>query len=261
MKPLFPYWGGKQAVSEIIVPMIPKHSVYVEPFAGSAAVFFRKPQIQNEVLCDLSYDVINFFKCSKFYFTELCCLAINMNYSNVAFDKCRKFLEKPINADCVNIRRAAAYWYCQVTSYNAMGTKGTVAAYSTHKKTESLANKKKLFSHEYSMRLQNTKLICANAVDVILAYDSPGTFFYLDPPYFNAEQAYANNYEHSDYLELLSCISNLRGKFILSGYPSHILYNYTKLFKWKTSKHELYLSSGSGVGRIRNKVEELTRNY
>ena len=52
-----------------ILPLIPKHTVYVEPFAGGAAVFFAKPwpNTENsdhyrEVLNDKDQRLINFYR-------------------------------------------------------------------------------------------------------------------------------------------------------------------------------------------------------
>jgi DNA adenine methylase len=35
------YYGGKQNMARIIVPLLPPHRLYCEPFAGGAAVFFE----------------------------------------------------------------------------------------------------------------------------------------------------------------------------------------------------------------------------
>lgn len=43
MKPPFSYYGGKQRMASKIIPYIPKHTVYVEPFCGSATILFKKP--------------------------------------------------------------------------------------------------------------------------------------------------------------------------------------------------------------------------
>ena len=52
-----------------IIPMIPKHTVYVEPFCGGATILFKKPfpcvsdrHDYREVINDLNSNVINFFK-------------------------------------------------------------------------------------------------------------------------------------------------------------------------------------------------------
>lgn len=49
-------------MSTWIIEHMPAHTVYLEPFAGSAAVFFNKPQSDIEILNDLNGDVINLFR-------------------------------------------------------------------------------------------------------------------------------------------------------------------------------------------------------
>jgi len=69
MRPIISYYGGKQRMASKIIRYLPKHTVYVEPFCGGAAVFFRKPwpKVTNadhyrEVLNDLDGQLINFYR-------------------------------------------------------------------------------------------------------------------------------------------------------------------------------------------------------
>lgn len=40
------YYGGKQTMVSKILPLIPEHKLYAEPFAGGAAIFWAKePQV------------------------------------------------------------------------------------------------------------------------------------------------------------------------------------------------------------------------
>lgn len=56
------YYGGKQTMLKHIRPLIPAHSVYIESFAGGAAVFFDKTPVKVNVINDLNGELINFYK-------------------------------------------------------------------------------------------------------------------------------------------------------------------------------------------------------
>jgi DNA adenine methylase len=47
------YYGGKQRLAAQIVALMPPHRVYLEPFAGGAAVLFAKPRAPRETLNDI----------------------------------------------------------------------------------------------------------------------------------------------------------------------------------------------------------------
>ncbi len=56
------YYGGKQALARQIVPLMPAHRVYLEPFAGGAAMLFAKPRCQRETLNDLDGTIMRFWR-------------------------------------------------------------------------------------------------------------------------------------------------------------------------------------------------------
>src|SRR5580658_3789068 len=66
-----PYIGGKRAIADQIIALFPKHTTYVEPFAGGAQVFFRKEPSKVEVLNDLDHEIVNFFRVCQQHFEEL----------------------------------------------------------------------------------------------------------------------------------------------------------------------------------------------
>ncbi len=57
--------GGKSRLRKQIIPLLPPHTCYVEPFAGGAWVLFGKPSSPVEVLNDVDQELINFFRVVK----------------------------------------------------------------------------------------------------------------------------------------------------------------------------------------------------
>jgi DNA adenine methylase len=54
---------------------------------------------------------------------------------------------------------------------------------------------------------------------VIEKYDSPSTFFYVDPPYMGKERHYINHgFSGESHIELAKILNNIKGKFLLSYY-------------------------------------------
>ena len=62
MKSVLRYSGAKNRLAPWICEYIPKHDVYLEPFAGSLAVLFNKPKSHIETVNDLDGEITNFFR-------------------------------------------------------------------------------------------------------------------------------------------------------------------------------------------------------
>ena len=65
------YPGAKNRLAPWIVQYIPKHKVYLEPFAGSLAVLFHKPRCHIETVNDINEEVTNFFHILRDFPEEL----------------------------------------------------------------------------------------------------------------------------------------------------------------------------------------------
>jgi len=73
---------------------------------------------------------------------------------------------------------------------------------------------------EIRERLKNVLIECKDFEKLIADYDSPGTIFYLDPPYYGAERFYDTAFPESDHYRLKQCLNGIKGQFILS-YNNH----------------------------------------
>src|ERR1700730_367633 len=65
------YIGGKNRLAKQVIAIFPKHTTYVEAFAGGAQVFFHKTPSHVEVLNDLDFDIVNFFRVCQWHYEEL----------------------------------------------------------------------------------------------------------------------------------------------------------------------------------------------
>ncbi len=82
------------------------------------------------------------------------------------------------------------------------------------------------FTHEITERLERVDVENEDALQVIQRRDSENSFFYLDPPYINCDQGHYSGYTEADFERLLQLLTTIKGKFLLSNYPSEILERY-----------------------------------
>lgn len=253
------YYGGKQRLATIILKFIPEHVLYCEPFLGGAAIFFAKPQSQVEVINDTNAEVVNFYKVCKNSFHQLSSLVRTTLHSRRDHDDAWVIYNKPHLFD--EIRRAWAVWVLSTQSFSSMidGSFG----YDKQKRTTTtkISNKREEFVEHLAIRLQGAQIECADALYVIRSRDTVSSFFYCDPPYYNSEMGHYDGYTVEDFEMLLKLLSGIKGKFLLSSYPSPILKQYTKENGWHTWSVEQGVSVNARSGYQKRKVEVLTYNY
>jgi DNA adenine methylase len=204
------YIGGKNRLAKIIISKLPEHITYVEPFAGGAQIFFHKPRSKIEVLNDLDGELVNFYRVCQSHYEELVRYTRYMLVSRRWF----KWLEAIPTESLTDIQRAARYLYLQK---NAYGGRVTRKAFAIHVASGPGFNPETLENliaetHERLARVQIENLQHEKILEL---YDRPGTFFYLDPPYYDI-RLYRHNLEHSDFEKLAEKLKGLKGKFLLS---------------------------------------------
>lgn len=247
------YYGGKQKMLDIILPLIPPHKIYIESFLGGGAVFWAKEPAKIEFINDHNAEVVNFYRVLKLNFPELK-REIDATLHSEAQQKEAKNIYKD-SANHTEVKRAWALWVLSHQSFYSILTNtwkcSKERAFSSH-----LVRRKDEFADVYSKRLEHTSIFCRDALDVIGKVDHENAFHYVDPPYFNANMGHYSDYTHDDFVALLDVLSRVRGKFMLSSYPSDILNEYAGRHRWHVMEYVLPRSAGGG-----RKMEVLTVNY
>jgi DNA adenine methylase len=204
MKPLFCRIGSKKKQVKQLLSLFPPHEVYVEPFFGGGAVFFGKPPSSKEVVNDLDSDLIADYKRV---------LSAPNSPSSYPAPKTlasqKRFLsshQSSIGAKVVEsiIRR------CNGFSGRAVNKSNIVyRASDPSSKTDRIA--------EYKERLGHATLLNEDYRKVIKKYDSPQTFFFLDPPYEDSDNLeYAKGSDAFDFEELAELLNGIKGKFFVT---------------------------------------------
>ena len=203
-----------------IVPLLPEHTVYVEPFAGGAAIFYAKPtpDVKNadfyrEVLNDSSEDLINMYRVAKLQPREFWSAVDATMYSQAEYRRTVEILRKPDKYD--RLTRAWAYYLNMHASFAGKTSGGwaysccSVNLASTWNKRNPLAQLE---------RLRNAFICCEDALTVIQKFDSPQTLFYCDPPYIGTSMGHYKGYNENNFHDLLRTLNACCGSYVLSCY-------------------------------------------
>ncbi len=254
------YYGGKQNLLKEIIPLIPEHHTYVEPFFGGGAVYFGKHPSPMEIINDLNDNVINFYWVLKNQYKGLIKEVKGTLHSRSTQKLANSILYYPKYKN--KIKRAWAFWVMCTQSYSNDPRKNAGFAYDTlGSTTKKVVNAKENLISNFGERLSKTQVECTNAIKVIKSRDSKDTFFYIDPPYVSSNCGSYSGYSLEDFKLLLDTLSSIKGKFLLSSYPEEVLLEYRKKKKWFSKDLVKRLSVYGKRKTAKHKKECLTANY
>lgn len=260
MKPPLTYYGGKQQLSKIILSLIPKHTLYCEPFFGGGAIFFAKPISALEIINDSNGELINFYRTLKTDFKSL-----QKEITSTLHSRNAHYRAIVINSHpdlFTALQRAWAIWVLANQSFASKLNGSWGYDRTKNKSAKQLASKRDSFKKALLKRIENTQIECADALEVFKSRDSKTAFFYCDPPYFNSHKGHYKDYDKEDFQNLLDLLSKLKGKFLLSSYTSDILSQYSKRNKWYTNKINMPIAiSTHPEVKKKRKIEVLTANF
>ena len=256
-------YGGKYRMVSYIMPLIYAADPlrYVEPCAGGAQLTFALKPHKKEVINDINNNLVAFFRVLKQNPNALAKKVIATPFSRAEFNRAREiFFSTKKHSD---LDRAWAAWAaCTMGFAHDPGSWGI----DHHGKGENaLKNRRADFAKlkdKFAERLGTVSIENEDVLTVIKRYDSPQTLFFIDPPYFNSDMNFYTGYTKEQFLQLLGLLQKIKGKFILTSYPSPELEKYTHANKWRTRKILFRISVNNKKGvKPRNKTEVITWNF
>jgi DNA adenine methylase len=230
IRPLLKYHGGKWLLAPWILSYMPEHKVYVEPFGGGGSVLLRKSRAHEEIYNDLDREIVNLFRIVRDRGGELKKKLEFTPYSRDEFELSYEPTDDPIEKARRTVVRSFMGRNPSSTtqaagSFKAKQVKSYITIAHVWMKYPDALN-------SITERLRGVIIENDNALDVIKRHDSEGTAFYVDPPYLPSTRDAGTDYRHEmteeDHIRLAEALNRVKGKVVLSGYPSEL---YTSLYK------------------------------
>ncbi len=218
----FRYAGGKYYARKLILEKIPEHTLYIEPFAGGASIFFCKEKVENNILNDIDLDLINTYQIIRDYPNELIELlkrrpvaqsripaaltnSVAIGEPMPATKELHTFFKYHFSPQN-ELERAMRWFYLNRTSYSGiMNFQNMYWGYGDKYSMQPKNWARNIL--RTSEKLQNVVLTSLDFEEVI--DNAPdGSLLFVDPPYFNADQDkfYQHFFAREDHLRLVECV-------------------------------------------------------
>lgn len=201
--------GGKRLLRNKIIdqfPNVEEYDRYIEVFGGAGWVLFAKEKHASlEVFNDINGDLINLYRCVKYH-----CEALQkeLEWMFVSREQFFDYREQIQVRGLTDIQRAARYFILIKNSFGtdlrSFGVKG-----------KNLDNSIE-YLKQIKERLKSTVIENKDFEGLIKTYDREKALFYLDPPYYDAEDYYDGVFYAEDHIRLRNVLGGIKGKFILS---------------------------------------------
>lgn len=215
VRPVAGYIGGKRNLARRIARRLDAHpcDVYAEPFVGMGGVFLRRSRRPRcEVINDISEDVANFFRILQRHYIPFMDMLRFQLTTRSGFERLLK-VDPTTQTD---LERAARFLYLQRLAFGGKVT-GRSFGVQTSGPARFDVTKLSPLLEDLHERLSPVIIERMSYADFIEKYDTAGTMFYLDPPYFGCEDDYGPGvFSRTDFLRMANRLSSIEGRFLLS---------------------------------------------
>lgn len=242
---LFPWPGGKTRLLQHLLPLLSDnpHTCYVEAFAGGAAVLFAREPAKVEVLNDSHGELVRLYRVVANHLDEF---VRQFRWSLTSREMFRWCQLQHVDT-LTDIQRAARFFYLQQLAWGGKASGQTYGAGHTGPRRLNLLRLEEDLSAAH-LRLHRVVIENLPWQQCLGKYDSPGTLFFLDPPYWQTE-GYGGSFGIEEYQALAEAMAGLKGRAILTINDHPDMRRLFDRFPGKTVPITYTVGGGGGVKR------------
>ena len=213
--PVAPWLGGKRNLAGRICGILDATPcvTYAEPFVGMGGIFLRRStRPRAEVINDAGRDIANLFRILQRHYVQFLDVLKFGLTTRAEFER----LVRVPSDTLTDLERAARFLYLQRTAF---GGKVSGRNFGVSRDRPARFNLTALepMPEDVHARLSGVTIECLDFGAFISRYDSDGTLFYLDPPYWGCEGDYGKTmFSRDDFARLSAQLAGVKGRFLLS---------------------------------------------
>ena len=224
-------FGCKRAHIDRILALVPEHGSYVEPFAGSGAVFFAKPLPKaNCVLNDTNGEIFNLFRVLRDqgealrqrwngtpYAQDVYRYAIFIHENPQLFDDLTRAWGTMVS---MHFTGSPMMYGATMPQRARVSRDGT-----TTRPVIRTIRARYLITPAVIEKMRRVTLECMDAFECLDRHQYDDGFYFVDPPYAVKGVKvhmghYGRKFEPEDLLRLAGRLASLRGKFLMTCYDT-----------------------------------------
>jgi DNA adenine methylase len=257
--------GGKAYLAARLVAMMPPHLHYVEPYAGGLSVLLAKdPEGVSEVANDVDRLLTRFWAvmaCPDL-FRRFERIVQGTPFSEDVWVRAAEVLRKELDPN--EPFEGSEYVAAAFFAHCRQSLAGRMESFAPLSRTRVRRGMNEQASAWLSAveglpavheRLKRVVVLNRDATAVIDQQDGPETLFYLDPPYLKetrtAPEVYAHEMTEEQHRHLLMCCTEVKGRFLLSGYRSALYDEFAATYGWHRADFDLPNNIAGGKAKRR----------
>jgi DNA adenine methylase len=204
--------GNKRKLLPKLLPLFPKHEIWIEPFFGSGAVLFGKPLASYNYVNDIDNDVYNLFMVVLNDRQALYDYIESVPFHKAAWNWLKEL--EPRN----DLEKAVKFVI--LSNWGYMGKPNTIRFAIDNSKTQLLQKMESThaFLCKGNIMFNNVGFGDFFKQLSLREYETNKSFAYLDPPYLGTGDNYSHSFTEEDSYNLFEAVEAMNIKYAMSEF-------------------------------------------